>query len=628
MNPGRVLFFLLILLLVVSCSEETKPGSKTTGPSASLSSAFEEIWKVVETPPDLDLADVSKRLKGGTASLSVPPVNRGPASPSIGTTEGFWVTDLEPVKRFRVEAALKHTTPHALWYVDTSLSVSDDALRSSAQEFEDKIYPVLVKTFAPNGAIDSAPITVLNTSFRGAAGYFSSRDMYPAFVHQFSNQRPMIYINARALSVGTRGYVNVISHEFQHYLHWLVDPNEESWINEGMAVFAEEVAGFASGLGGVLARDADVQLTDWGDEPSSNAPHYSAAYLFMRYLAQHFGGNSAVGALMAEPGDGPAGVDRFLEKSGFEERFIDVFAQWVVANFLDAQPRTPGRYAETPVKAAISGTVKAGESVSSTVRQFAAKYYQVAGVKPETVIRFSGSPSVKLLPNDAKSPSYQWWSNRGDFIDATLTREFDLTGVTSATLTFNLWYDLEEGWDYGYVVASVDGGSTWKVLEGRHTTKDDPVGNAFGPGYTGVSGGREAPLWVEERIDLTPYAGKQVLLRFEHITDEAVNHPGFGVDDIAIPEIGYSASAEDGDGGWARSGFVRTDNRLPQRYIVQTIAFLPGGQVKVTPFELDSIQEGELTAGSLGESIERLVLAVSGVAPVTTEVAPFTLSVR
>ena len=80
------------------------------------------------------------------------------------------------------------------------------------------------------------------------------------------------------------------------------------------------------------------------------------------------------------------------------------------------------------------------------------------------------------------------------------------------------------------------------------------MGNAFGLGWTGMSGRGEdrkrAPKWVEEQVDLTSFAGKEILLRFEMVTDDAVNQPGLLLDNIAIPEIGYQDDGETGAGGW------------------------------------------------------------------------------
>ena len=53
------------------------------------------------------------------------------------------------------------------------------------------------------------------------------------------------------------------------------------------------------------------------------------------------------------------------------------------------------------------------------------------------------------------------------------------------SLDFLSWFEIEENWDYTYVEISEDGGATWDVLPSEGTTDENPVGNSFGPGYTG-----------------------------------------------------------------------------------------------------------------------------------------------
>jgi hypothetical protein len=166
-------------------------------------------------------------------------------------------------------------------------------------------------------------------------------------------------------------------------------------------------------------------------------------------------------------------------------------------------------------------------------------------------------------------------------------------------------------------MVSTDDGTTWQILRGPHTTEDNPNGNSYGWGFTGRSGG--VPIWIEEQIDLSGYAGQEILLRFEYITDDAVNYPGWAVDDIAIPELGYQDDVENGDGGWAAEGFVRTNNFVPQSYLVQLITF--GSETTVQRLPLGQDQDARWRL-SLADA-DHGVLTVSALAPVTTESAGY-----
>jgi hypothetical protein len=110
------------------------------------------------------------------------------------------------------------------------------------------------------------------------------------------------------------------------------------------------------------------------------------------------------------------------------------------------------------------------------------------------------------------------------------------------------------------------------------------------------------------------------LVRFEYITDDAINQPGFALDDVAIPEIGYVSDFEADGGGWEPGGFMRHANVLPQRWLVQMVLF--GPETTVQQMKLGQGQVGEWII-PLGGDTERAIITISGLAPVTTEVASY-----
>src|SRR3972149_11202856 len=73
-------------------------------------------------------------------------------------------------------------------------------------------------------------------------------------------------------------------------------------------------------------------------------------------------------------------------------------------------------------------------------------------------------------------------------------------------------------WDYAYLEVSDDGGATWSIVETPSGTSEDPSGNSYGWGYNAFSGGGSSGEWIEERVDLSPYAGKEILVRLEYGT--------------------------------------------------------------------------------------------------------------
>ena len=536
--------------------------------------------------------------------------------PSVGQEEDFWLIELRGPTAYQTTAELRLISPRALWYVESGAAVDDRGLETAARAFEEQIYPQVAAAFGAPSPAPGERITILHARLGGAGGYFSSGDGHPVAVQPYSNERPMLYLNVHGPTVGSRSYLSILAHEFQHMVHDAADGNEESWVNEGLSEVATGVAGYPTPLGARPLPSPPVSLTAWPDSPGSTLPHYLTSYLFFHYLAEHHGGTDDLSRLLQQPEDGAAGVDGYLRALGLDVTFSDVYRDWTVALLLGPEGR--GAYASSAVRRALTPRqyLAPGEEEAGALHPFAPAYAALDTGQGRTTLRFQGDVSVPLVPVDAYSGDFCWWSNRGDAIHSSLRRSVDLSSVEAATLEFRLWHDIEEGWDYAYVTASPDGGATWHVLAGSHTTDDDPVGNAYGPGYTGATRG-----WVQERIDLTRFAGRELLLAFEYVTDDAVHGPGLCVDDIAVPEVGFADDAES-DASWQADGFYRTNNALPARYQVQVVEFPESGEPRVRLVTMESGVDGELR---LAEGLERAVAIISLVTEETTQAAGYTL---
>ncbi len=582
--------------------------------------------------PQRDLIALTTRLKKVDQPIPLV-VNDTPPDYAVGDEEVFWVANVDTTTNYTVTATLSYLTPHAYFWVEEDTSFDQEALKRSAERFESYIYPTNREFFGSEWTpgVDNDPhIHVLQAGGLGSLvnGYYLDTDEYSRLVNPYSNEREMFYINADRLQPGTESYESVLAHEFQHMIHWAVDGDEDTWVNEGFSELASYLNGYAvRGIDRAFSRTPDTQLTSWPGSPGQTSANYGASFLFAAYFLERFG-DEALRSVVSHQANGTSGFEAILAEQGLT--FEDVFADWLIANYLDDTELADGRYGyrDLAVGPAYLDQIHTDYPAqrSTTVHQYGADYIELRG-EGYLAITFAGSTEVKLVPNDPHSGKHLWWSNRGDSSDTTLTRAFDLTGLSQATLKAWLWYDIEEDWDYAYIEVSTDGGQTWDILRGQHTTDSNPNGNSFGQAYTGQSQGDadEAPDWVEEEIDLTPYVGQEILLRFEYITDGAVNQVGFCVDDVTIPELGYFHDAES-DEQWVAEGFIRTDNILSQRFLVQLIELGPA--VRVRRMELDEAQTGRLVVEGLGKGIEGAVLVVSALAPVTTELASYEYSIE
>ena len=156
----------------------------------------------------------------------------------------------------------------------------------------------------------------------------------------------------------------------------------------------------------------------------------------------------------------------------------------------------------------------------------------------------------------------------------------------------------------------------------RSRSTSNPSGNAYGPGYTGLSG--DGPTWLDESIDLSAYAGQEVLIRFEYVTDAAVNGEGFLLDDVRIDAINYSTNFETDAGGWIGDGFVRVENVLPQTFRLALIT--KGATTTVQTIEVNSDQTAEIPLSlKNGESV---ILVVTGTTRFTREEASYQFEVK
>jgi immune inhibitor A len=595
-------------------------------PTSTAASGTEQVLAHTVIPVR-DRLDLARRFKLSDEPIPAV-VNPTPPSYEVGDQETFWVGESDTLRHFEVTATLRYKGSHSYWWIENGYDTSDADVAASAEAFDNVIYPTDRAFFGSEWlpGVDNDPrVHIFVGNVPGVGGYFYSINEYSKLLNRFSNEKEMFFINIRAAQPGSDRLDSILAHEFQHMIHWYNDANEETWVNEGLSELAMVLNGYdTGGTERAFAQMPDTQLDTWGDSPNESIAHYGASFLFMSYFLERYG-EEAMRQVVARPENGADGFNAVLAARGEPYRFDDVFADWLVANYLDEPNLDDGRWgyrdvSPGPFKVDAQQTAYPADS-QSTVSQYAADYVDLKDVSGNVTLAFTGTTQVKVVPNEPHSGTYEWWSNRGDDSDMSMTRSFDLSQVDQAALEFWTWYDIEGDWDFAYVEVSTDGGQTWDILPGRYTTDEDKSGNSFGHAWTGVSGGGDTPQWIQEQVDLSAYAGQQIEVRFEYITDDAVDHVGFVVDDIAIPSIGYFDDAEAGDRGWEAAGFVRMDNRLPQRYVVQVI--VPGDQPQVERMTLDADNRGQLTVTGLGQDKNEVVLVISGITPFTTEAAPY-----
>lgn len=136
------------------------------------------------------------------------------------------------------------------------------------------------------------------------------------------------------------------------------------------------------------------------------------------------------------------------------------------------------------------------------------------------------------------------------------------------------------------------------------------------------------PLWLSESIDLTAFAGGEILVRFEYVSMPDGQSSGFAIDNIAIPEIDFSDDAEREPDGWILSGWQRLNNEVDQKFLVQ--AAVVGSTERLPSVRPligvdDNTTSGEWAFDVIADEV--VLIAVSGLSDNTDQPALFDLTV-
>ncbi len=552
----------------------------------------------------------------------------------VGDKEEFYISNSDTAQHEQITATLMYETPHSYFWVEEGTRVNEGHMKKLMDTFEEKIYPTNREFFGsewtPGVDGDEHIYVIYATSIgHNVAGYFNSSDSYNPLVKEYSNGHET-FVLGTSQALSDQYTYGVLAHEFVHMIQFPTDRNDASWVSEGFAELGVFLNGYyMGGADYVYMSNPDLQLNTWSDNSSPDfGAHYGASFLYFAYFLDRFG-SEATKHLNTNPENDITSVDDTLAAlnitdplTGRQLTADDVYMDWALANYLKDGSVGDGRftyknYPQSP-QARPTETITAcpQNPLSRTVHQYGVDYIKIDCAGDYT-ISFTGSTVTSLLPAQPYSGKFAFWSNRGDESDMTLTREFDFTQAGGEIkLNFRTWYDIEEDWDYLYVQASEDGKS-WTILKTPSGTDYDPSGNSYGWGYTGATRN-----WIEESVDLSQYAGKKVFLRFQYITDAAVNGQGFMLDDVSIDAVGYSTDFETDNGGWEAKGFVRVDNALPQTFRLALI--LNNKEVKFIELNADQTAEIPLSL----KSGENAVLVVAGMTRFTREVASYQIEIK
>ncbi|MFC1592118.1 choice-of-anchor J domain-containing protein [Thermodesulfobacteriota bacterium] len=342
-----------------------------------------------------------------------------------------------------------------------------------------------------------------------------------------------------------------IAHELQHLIHGDLDENENIWVNEGMAMLSEWLCGYEIDryIVEAVQERPENSLVSWGDQgPLEIITDYGLGLFWTMYLYEQYGGDDFIRSLAGNERNGIDGVNATLTEYGFSRTFADTFRDFRIALLIDSDnattfPPETSRRSSAPHPYLFENVDLAlnldSDNASATegAPAWGSDYLKLNDLAPLQQFRFNGADqlvyatgwSVAADPVTGDNASVLW---SGAVNGHTSWAIIDVAG--GGILTFDTYYEIEEGWDFGFVQVSADSGATWESMAVDNATMEhDP--NAIStivaqlPGLTGASGG-----WVSLKVDLSAYSGSDVLVAFRYMTDPSSLEAGWYIDNVKL----------------------------------------------------------------------------------------------
>jgi hypothetical protein len=304
---------------------------------------YAEGWEAALRLRERDLVGADAGVAEGQLVLPI----RAQAIPEPGTRRDFNVLNLKHTFD-KVTATARLVTQRAVLWVDVEAESAFAAgdLEFFGKLFDDPIYPTNVSVFGEPSDVDgNKRIFILFTPRVNAltprnqssyiTGFFYGCDLLARNRCTGSNEAEIFYsmvpdTAGKWGSVRPRGTVRaavppILAHEFQHMIHFAQrgGSSDVLWLSEGLAHTAEELVGDAlqssdpalartfqtanlSRAQRYLADPAGTSLLEQGG--SGSIEMRGGAWLLLKHMRAHYGGNDLLRRLTANPQSGVANL--------------------------------------------------------------------------------------------------------------------------------------------------------------------------------------------------------------------------------------------------------------------------------------------------------------------------------
>ena len=362
-------------------------------------------------PPARDLPLLAQQMRWNGANALAPGEHQNDGW-QVGDVRNFWTLDYPRLEMVNSPFRLLAVSENAYWWASQDATVPDEAIEQAVGEAESRVFPRVEAVFASGH--EPERLHIVSGRIPGVGGYVSGADRYPPSVSPYSNGVSAVYVNSRAAALGQDDFVHILAHELQHAIHQEADQSEATWLNEGIVgTGGQGSGGFrVSSVFGYL-RQPSASLVNWPDHLGSDVGlNYGAAALFAHYLREHYAADGGLQDLLAIQSDGIEAVDQFLTQrqatsaSGQPASFATVFADWMVANLLDADTGPYG-YRGLDAKASITRWQEtSGEKSTASLPQYGIDYVEIPDAE-------GSPPSVSREPPPRRYCQRTSWATVG-----------------------------------------------------------------------------------------------------------------------------------------------------------------------------------------------------------------------
>ncbi len=553
--------------------------------------------------------------------------------------------------------------------------LTQDQINYLGDELSNHIVPVDEEHYGPIGLADpqdenSDALVMLVYNVQDESYYDCSVTTYTAgyFAPEYIDEAGMNVIVVDAFDWANRIgddaarpnlYEGVIAHELEHLLMNYSDPGEVSWVDEGLADMAIFLNGYDIGGSHLTYHQVfhrETSLTRWG----GGLENYGASFTYFLYLWEQAGGNGdgtytadsqydgkggdlLIKLIFQNAKDGMEGVQAAIDAynaqtSGTDLRSAEeLFKDWAIAVKLDDEGSNLWdiRNIDFGDPAFTSWTVdiandqywnRRGEYFGrmpdarwknypkvpdQTALPFGVSYETFRNLGKVLTLDFEGDPTEQVAPHSGDT---HWWGGAESQNENIL--DVDSAVSPGDVVDFWTWYFIEDGWDYGFVEAYVNG--EWQTVplydeNGTEvTTNTNPHdNNEEGNGLTGTSGGEyfvDDPEYIH--LHTAPLPAGTTDVQFRYSTDAAYLDTGFFVDDVTIGNDPAALSSDPGN--WIETTGIQDNDWVVQ--LLSPCDLTPGttseGEIvdsegnHVYRFEGDSIHETGFNARCLGSKGE------------------------